>query len=272
MLAIIDGDILAYLACKPRKKKTGTVQITSLDDAGRVVPEETTKEEDTAYLMASWANFQKDLDRLLESLFCTEYIMVMKGPGNFRDDLYVDYKANRANPNPNYKPKDFAPSIRKLALRHELTIDSDGREADDFVRIWAEEARLHGVPFIICSNDKDLQCIPGKYYNVKKKEMTVVTEEFARRHYYTQILKGDPTDNIPGVPGIGDKKAEKILADCETDEEFQEEIVSYYLGAYDDEWYEHLLINGKLIHIQTHMNDYFTADQWPVVKEIKGLE
>ena len=55
-----------------------------------------------------------------------------------------------------------------------------------------------------------MKCIPGKHWLMHKKEMIVVSEEDAMRHYYQQLLKGDPTDNIPGVPRVGEVKAAKI--------------------------------------------------------------
>lgn len=269
-LAIIDGDVLCYQACKPRWEKKAKIKdgtsVISLDDDGKRVPLEYTKDEDREYLEASWENLQKDLSILLDTTFCTEYIMAVKGDDNYRYLMYPEYKLNRhADPT---KQNTFVPVLRKLAVKSELAIEATGREADDLIRIWAEEAREAGDDYIICSIDKDLKCIPGKHWLMHKKELIVVSEEAAMRHYYEQLLKGDPTDNIPGVPRVGEVKAAKILEGYTTEEEFQERVVEQYILAYGDEWKSYLLANGKMIHLQKTPSDYFNFQTWPIVESL----
>lgn len=271
MLALIDGDVLAYLACASRWAKTvevrGDTGIIRLDENGKRMAVEYTKEEDQKFLEYSWDNFEKLLQELLDSVYCTEYLMAIKGPNNYRNIMYPEYKMNRhADPT---KQNIFVPTLRKLAANLGIAIESDGREADDLLRIWAEQAIEAGDDYIVCSIDKDLDCIPGKHYNMKKKELFEVSPETALRFYYEQLLKGDATDNIPGVPGVGNVKATKLLAECTTEEEFQEVVVTQYFGAYgEQDWYQYLLSNGKMIHLQKTPNDYFKISHWPLVKEL----
>lgn len=269
-LAIIDGDVLCYQACKSRWEKKAKIEdgfsFISLDEDGKRMSLEYTKEEDREYLEESWENLKKDLQNLLDAVYCTEYLMAVKGPNNFRNLMYPEYKLNRhADPT---KQNVFVPVLRKLAVAEDYAIESSGREADDLIRIWAEEARRAGVDYVICSIDKDLKCIPGKHWLMHKKILIEITEEDAIRHYYEQLLKGDPTDNIPGVPRVGEVKASKILASLNTEEEFQEAVVSEYIAAYGDEWYDYLLSNGKMIHLQKHPEDYFNIRNWPVVQDL----
>lgn len=273
MIAIIDGDVLCYQACIPRWEKKARLQdgfnYISLDEHGKKIPIEYTKEDDREYLEQSWERFKKDLQDLLDTVFCTEYLMAVKGPGNYRNILYPEYKLNRhADPS---KQNLFVPVLRKLAVHEDLAIESDGREADDLMRIWAEQAREAGDDYVICSIDKDLKCIPGKHYlmHKDKKHLITVSKEEALRHYYEQLLKGDPTDNIPGVPRVGDVKATKILAPFSTEAEFQEKVVEQYLTAYGENlWKDYLLSNAKMIHLQKHSKDYFSFDNWPLVREL----
>ena len=270
-LAIIDGDVLCYQACKPRWEKKARVEDgisqISLDEDGKQIPLEWTKEEDRRYLEESWENFKVELQLLLDEVYCTEYLMAVKGDNNFRNLLYPEYKLNRhADPN---KQNFFVPTLRKLAVYEDFAIESTGREADDLIRIWAEQARESGDDYVICSIDKDLKCIPGKHFLMHKKELITISEHEAMRHYYQQILKGDPTDNIPGVPRVGEVKAEKILASCTTEEEFQEKVIEQYLIAYGElEWKDYLLSNAKMIHLQKHELDYFSFASWPIIKEL----
>ena len=64
----------------------------------------------------------------------------------------------------------------------------------------------------IAAIDKDLWNIPGPKYNYNKDEVDFVTLEQAQYNFTKQILTGDRVDGIPGVKGIGDVKAEKLLA------------------------------------------------------------
>jgi 5'-3' exonuclease len=273
-IAIIDGDVLCYLACKERWKEKAKIEngisYISLDDSGKRKPLEWTKEEDQKFLQKTWIILQKDLKTLLEEVYCNDYIMAVKGDNNYRNMMYPDYKINR-HKDPN-KQNIFVPVLRKLLVMEDYAVQADGFEADDLIRIWAEQCRLHGIDYIICSIDKDLRCIPGKHWGMKKKELVVVSEEEAMRHYYYQLLKGDSTDNIPGVPGIGEKTANRLLALLSTEEEYQECVVEQYMLAYGDNWEDWLLFNGKMIHLMKDPNDYFTLKDWPVARALREMK
>lgn len=135
----------------------------------------------------------------------TDYLLLLSGDGNFRDDVAVTrgYKANRAD---TQKPIHYA-FIRSCILdnkRAELTV---GVEADDALGMYLTD-NPEGV---ICSIDKDLNQIPGRHYNWDKSIKYKVNPEQALYYFHKQLLTGDITDNIPGIPGFGDKKAAKLL-------------------------------------------------------------
>jgi 5'-3' exonuclease len=267
---LIDGDVLCYQACKPRWERKAKVQdghlLTPLDESGKIIRPEYTIEEDTQYLQESWKALKKDLQELQDKFFTNDYLMAVKGPNNFRNIMYCDYKISR-NKDPQIANK-FVPTLRKLCVRDGLAIESEGREADDLLRIWAEECRRAGTDYIVCTIDKDLKMIPGSFYNMKQKELIEISEEEAMRHYYEQLLKGDPVDDIPGLRGVGNVKAKKLLADCKEESEFQEIVVGMYIRHYGDNWYDMLLSNGKMIYLQKHSEDYFVLRDWPIVKEL----
>lgn len=271
MLAIIDGDVLAHQCVSDRwyklmKIKQETTNYVRLDAEGRKLPVEFTKEERRLVLEEGWNNFERMLDKMLEATFATGYVMAMKSEHNFRKDLYPEYKMNRhSDPS---KMNIFVPIIRQLSINSEMAIEAVGMEADDLIRIWATEAEAAGDPYVVCSIDKDLDCIPGTHFSMKYNEIYQVTKEQGMRHYYEQLLKGDQTDNIPGIPGVGPVKATKMLADCGTEEAMQEVVVSNYLAVFGDDWYQYLLSNGKMIHIMRTPTDYFKISDWPLVKEL----
>lgn len=268
MLAIVDGDVLAYQAC--RNKGETRFFLSEGDPDGLLSQQEMTKEERTKLLIKFWDNFKRDLRELVEGNFCTDYVLALKGEDNYRNRLYPDYKLNRHAEG--IKQNPFVKHLRDLAVLEENGVYSHGCEADDLMRIWAEEARRADKDYVICSIDKDLRCIPGKHYIMHydplKRGLIEVSEQEARLNYYSQILKGDPTDNIPGVPRVGEVKAKKYLEGCTTEEEMQEVVVSEYILAYGDEWFNYFLINAKLIHLQTHRDDYFNCENWPIIRAL----
>lgn len=264
MLALIDGDGLAYFCCRSRyQNKDGFV---SLQTEKPVF----TPEQDAKYLEESWTNFKRIVAETIENTWASEYLMAMKGPGNYRDDIFpireedgklVGYKASR------YKaPEDsnqFVPEIRRRAIESGLAIEAIGREADDFVRIWAVQAEAAGDPFTVCTNDKDMKVIGGKFYNTQTKETFKISLEEGIRFYHEQLLMGDAVDSIPGLPGIGPVKAKKMLSDCVDVEEFRITIVAKYMDVFGDDWRNQLLSNGKLLYLQKHEHDFFNLDGWP---------
>lgn len=143
-----------------------------------------------------------------EDEFVVKY--AVKGKGNFRKDVYPEYKANR---------KELDPEIReRLNYLYQHSIDkwnavpADGMEADDLVCIWAYEAREKEEQYVICGIDKDLKQIPGNHFNYGKRTWDFVDDDKADLCLMLQALTGDGTDNIPGITGVGPKKAEKILS------------------------------------------------------------
>jgi len=262
---LIDGDVICHIACKDKwhwLQKQRKVPSALWEKSPPKEGYELTDAEEIKYLRESWRHLEVHLQTLCEKLFITEYLAALKAPTNFRDDLYPDYKKHRKNkPNGNVTVQ----LLRDLWLeKDERAILAHGREADDYLRIWAKEVESVGGKYIIGSIDKDLRCIEGLHYNLKTNELTTVTPYDALKLYYEQLLKGDPTDNIPGLPRVGDIRAAEILSACTTEEEFQEEVILAYMNSYGDDWEDYLLSNGKMIHLQSNENDYFSLNNWPL--------
>jgi 5'-3' exonuclease len=280
MLAIIDGDVLAYLACKERPAPVifmddngNKLDVRQLDEDGKRIPWKYTKEEDAFYLKKSWMIFKSLVSDLVDTVNAEDFVMAVKGPDNFRNEMYPMYKMNRHSNVASLN--EFVPSIRQLAVMEELAVASHGREADDLLRMWAEQAKKAGRDYIICSMDKDLLCIPGKHYLLHRREFARESDRFIEmsedascRFFYEQLLKGDPTDNIPGIPRIGEVKAKQILSSAKTEAEFQELVIDAYIKAYGDKWADYLLSNGKMLYLQKHEQDYFNFNDWPIAKEL----
>jgi hypothetical protein len=270
-VAIIDADCLIYRSFAPRWNDITNPfgeAIVQLNEYGNKTDiKEYTKEEDAQYLKDTYNRLKRTVIEMQEKFFCNDALVAVQGDGNFRFKIFPEYKAKRANYRPNEVTK-FVPILRKLLIHEGFAIPSFRCEADDLIRIWAEECKAVEQDFVIVTTDKDLQCISGKHYLIHKEQLVHVSEADAKYMYYYQLLVGDQVDNIPGLPKVGPKKAEKILEGCTTDEEFQEAVVSAYIDKLGDLWREYLLANGKLIHLKRHVDDYFSFDEWPITQVI----
>ena len=137
----------------------------------------------------------------------------------FRNEIYGEYKANRAE-----APDDLAPQfeyIRKSVLAFNLpSIELLNYEADDLIATYVEEILKKGAQVTIVSSDKDLMQLYRKdvrIYDPMKNKF--ITEEDVKKKFGVdsnkvidvQALAGDSSDNVPGVPGIGVKTAAELI-------------------------------------------------------------
>ena len=165
----------------------------------------------------------------------------LTGKANYRDDIAKTqtYKGHRLGV---AKPKhfDLMREYMEKAWGFEM---QEGQEADDAIGI--EAYKLDPRDYVICSIDKDLNNLRGWHYNFHKNEMYYVKEEEAIKNFYRQLLTGDRTDNIPGIKGIGDKKADKILDGLEEEEDLYRAVLEVYKYNRD-----YLLEQGRLLWIR----------------------
>ena len=146
----------------------------------------------------------------------------------FRHEQYKEYKAHRP-PAPDALIEQ-APVARDLIRAFNIpVIEVEGFEADDIIGAMAKEATNRGISTIIVTGDLDtLQLVDDDVSvmtTVKGVSDTVlydpraVEERFGigpRQMVDFKALKGDPSDNIPGVPGIGEKTAVNLLKEYGT--------------------------------------------------------
>lgn len=261
----IDMDVICYHACPYDRTKLSN-QIGTIDDEGNIVYSE---EEDKKYLDICWRNAVRAIEEITEKLWLTDWKGAVKGPKNFRDEVFDDYKGKRTKDTTGKSTLgQIVPILRQMLVDDGIAIEADNMEADDYLRIWAEEARASGDDFYICSIDKDLRCIPGKHYHLKTKTVEEVDEQEAMNVFYGQLLSGDSVDNIPGVPGIGPKTAARRIEGITEEDELQIIVCDAYYKAYGDEWKENLMMNGQLLYLLKTFDDKFTMDGWPDYEDL----
>ncbi|MDQ1751766.1 MAG: polymerase [Pseudonocardiales bacterium] len=141
----------------------------------------------------------------------------------FRSEQYVEYKANRSS-----TPEPFKGQVSLIqevltALRIPM-LSVDGYEADDVIATLTTEACGAGFDVLICTGDRDaLQLVNNQvtvlYPRKGVSELTRFTPEEVQSKYdlspaqYPDFaaLRGDPSDNLPGIPGVGEKTAAKWI-------------------------------------------------------------
>src|SRR6266496_1624451 len=146
----------------------------------------------------------------------------------FRHEQFVEYKAHRPTL-PDIMRPQFG-RIREIVEAFGIPIyEKDGFEADDVLGTLSVQATQEGVDTIIFTGDMDTLQLVNDYVVVKvaKRGITEITEydeEGVKNRYGFEPEKlpdfkglvGDKSDNIPGVPGIGEKTASKLIADYES--------------------------------------------------------
>lgn len=190
----------------------------------------------------------------VDPVWSDEQFIYCGGKDNFRYNLCPNYKANRKAP-----PEDanlFRPLMQKI-IDEGLAIPADGMEADDMVRIKATELASLNKEFTVVHIDKDLDCIPGKHYNPRKQEFYEIDVDTADLLYWTQMLKGDPTDNLPGLPKVGPKKAEAMLKGVPMGRRKSRVLAAYRAKYGRVDWKEKMLETANGIHILRSEGDYF---------------
>lgn len=132
--------------------------------------------------------------------------------GNFRKEIYPEYKAQRT-----YQPKPIGYKELLAYIEEEYgTISSPMIEADDVLGILGSQGRFKGKEVVILSDDKDLLTIPCKYVDTKDDfKIKQQSKLDADRFWMLQALMGDATDNYKGCPKYGPKTAEKLLQKIE---------------------------------------------------------
>jgi DNA polymerase-1 len=160
------------------------------------------------------------INKLLHDQGTDHFVVIFDAPGKtFRNDLYSEYKANRAS-----MPDDLRPQIEPI---HEIIkamglplIMIKNVEADDVIGTLSKEAAIKNMDVIISTGDKDMaQLVDQNITLINTMNDEILDRDGVKQKfdvYPEQVidyltLMGDKADNIPGIPGVGAKTASKWL-------------------------------------------------------------
>lgn len=183
--------------------------------------------------------FTTMLQKILEEEQPTKILVAFDaGKTTFRHDSYEEYKGGRQKTPPELSEQ--FPYLRKLIDAYQIKrYELEMYEADDIIGTLAKQAEKENIEVIIISGDKDLTQLATDHVTVyiTRKGMTDI-EHYTPAHIQEKYgltpkqiidmkgLMGDTSDNIPGVPGVGEKTAIKLLKEYGTLEKLYEDIES----------------------------------------------
>lgn len=275
MKGLLDGDIIVFrcgFAAERniwflswgedlKQSKQFDYKREAMEHLDKVCPGKFSREEDKDYSL--WS--ERELEPLSHALhgvkrsinsICAANdlnpdtdLIVMLSPGGqtFRHNVAVTrpYKGNRKTAHrPTYEKE-----IRKYIIENYVTVVAENEEADDLLAI--EQTKLGPHDSIILSIDKDLDQVPGLKYNFMHDIGYDIDQKQADYNFCMQLLTGDSTDNIPGLPKVGPTGAAKMLHGLETYDEMMEEVArQYQMRAGQEDWHAYLIEQGRLLWIR----------------------
>ena len=222
-------------------------------------------------ILFGFAKFLRDIQRR-EKPDMLGVALDPKG-GSFRSQLYADYKANRPD-----TPEDIIashPYLRRLIRAMRIPLyEIEGFEADDVIGTLAFKGAEQGYEVYMVTPDKDYGQLVGEHRKIYKQrgdDVEIVDSEAICSKYgisdpllVRDILAiwGDASDNIPGVPGIGEKGASKLVAEWGTCENILSNVASIKgkQGEKIAAWGDKLLLAKELTTIRTDVPVEFDAE------------
>ncbi len=179
--ALIDADSLIYMTCycKPDEPKT-------LDDCKFII--------------------SRLIQDIIDNTKANKFILFLTIGKGFRYKVYPAYKSNRKSE----KPAHFT-EVKQFLIDKYNAIHHPELEADDLCLISKKQ-----IPdSFICAVDKDILKLEGTHYNYKSNVWVETTKEQALLYFWTSMITGDTVDFIKGIPGKGEKFAEKLFKEIE---------------------------------------------------------
>lgn len=240
-MIVVDADHLSFRSassCEPTKAK----------------PFLESKEE------AIW-RLHSMVEQIYAALNTKDMEFYIAGEGNWRRDIYPEYKANRVL----QKKPTYLEDVREILVVQYGAKLVNGREVDDECGIRMTQLQEQGCGPICVSLDKDLYQIPGRHYNFVKMLHTTVSPLDGLKNFYKQIITGDASDNVPAFDGAFRSAVPKFvqkLLDPIDEMDNEKMMWTHVLDIYKSlaprnelDYYEFAVRNAKILYIQRKEGD-----------------
>ena len=220
-------------------------------------------------------DYVRTVESLAKSYNCGNMIILADGGSTYRKNIYPEYKGNRKDKYDTQTETEkkefeqflgeFANAFKKLKSKGYMVLKNKGLEADDLAA-WIvgkkEEFNIGDIWLISSNKDWDLLIRDGvsRFSTVTRKEITIDNWE---EHYDVEpdkyltlkCLAGDTGDNIPGIAGIGPKRAVSLINDygdlydiynsCPIDSKYK------FIQSLNEN-VERLLLNAELMDLESY--------------------
>lgn len=258
----IDGDIILYAVGFAAQRTVWLSDGNTFEDKRDAEEyaekydteiEAAVKPEPTEYALSS---VKRLLARIIEGSGCSTHTILLSGKTNFRTEVakIQEYKGNRKSE----KPYHYL-NIRNYLVDVKHAEVVEGEEADDQLSIRAVQKGD-----MIATIDKDLRNTAGWHYNWNKDEEPVeINAVEADRNFYTQLLTGDSTDNIPGLFKLTGKRAtaksKAPIQDMTDPVEMYQHVYKVYADAECQNVADTLLEIGQLLWMRREDGEMWSA-------------
>ena len=258
-VALIDGDIVCWRAAAVAEKKYYLAAEYDVTEGSWVGLEFDSAKEAKGKGSTIWSRTKdKGSDFAVEALRTSmnsivartrpsSYQVWLSGRDNFRYAIAKTkpYKGHREYID---KPQHYKVCREALINEYGAKI-TEGYEADDAIGIGMGEL---GVGGFVASIDKDLDQLAGWHFNWVRDTVYRISRRDADFRLYTQILAGDPTDDVPGLEGIGESKARVILEGAKDSGDLFQRTWAAYRDRLDwprEEAWNYFLEQANLVYI-----------------------
>lgn len=202
--AVIDGDFIPFYVCHNKKGD----EPKTLDDC--------------LYICDDFIN---NINKAVKS---DVYLGFLTKGKCFRYNINPSYKGNRKYDNiPN-----FSNEIREHLINTHGFTYQEGYEADDLVLSFKKQNKEYNS--IIVSPDKDILLLEGKHFNPREMKFVETDEVTAAYKFWSDMIIGQPGDNIKGIPGKGKSFAEKLLFNIEDEESLRTLVFDEYINYFEE--------------------------------------
>lgn len=265
-VALIDADSLYYILgwnMRERLTTEGGQDITEDVVNGRIAID-----FDSGLAMEMYGAVDQAIIGILQATGANNYLGAIGDKEKcFRYNVakFKPYKAKRGEPMPWLKL--WKPVIEHRFREEWGFISVPGLEADDIISL-AHERYIKAIstvnaddntnPYpaveqfevIVCSPDKDMRQLPGTHFDYKKLDFADVSHDQAAYNLAYQMIAGDTSDGVAGIPGAGEKKAKEKLAEGIKAGLFPDQVVRSMYYKHFGDYYGNIIYNENMMVLQ----------------------
>ena len=233
--------------------------------------------------------YVKTIQSLAKSYNAKKVVVLGDGGSSYRENIYPDYKGNRKElraKQTQQEADDFQDFLNEFTVAFELlglqydTFRFKGVEADDIAAYLVKYYKDSYEHTWLISSDKDWDLLiadnVSRFAYTSRKEITLETwDQFydyePEQHISIKVLMGDKGDNVPGIEGVGEKRANTILRDYETAYDVYASLPipgTYKYIQNVNSFGEQLLVNYELMDLVTYCEDAIGKENISTIEEV----